>query len=182
MTTKKDTRDRLQKKLSNTEKQQSIWLFPELSRADRIDLLERLKVGSDWDFDFALLTVLSTAIAAFGLINGSTGIVIGAMLVAPWRIRLLARPVKPLGSFSIRRGMFTLFFGGRTVNDRGKTQIHIFLSANRAIENNFREIMIGKLQTFLGREVEISIHMFQEVSGSEATHFEVGADGSSKAK
>ncbi len=62
---------------------------PQLNRKDRVALVDRLRVGSRWSFDFILLTCLSTLIAALGLIAGNLAVVIGAMLVAPLMTPLL---------------------------------------------------------------------------------------------
>ncbi len=59
-----------------------LWV-PQMNRDDRIQVYERIKTGSQWGFDFMMLTALSTSIAAFGLIQSSAAVVIGAMLVAP---------------------------------------------------------------------------------------------------
>ena len=56
---------------------------PQMTRDERIDLFARLQTGSQWGFDFMALIALSTTIAAFGLIQSSAAVVIGAMLVAP---------------------------------------------------------------------------------------------------
>ena len=63
--------------------------FPQLRRSERIDLFEELQNKSRWSFDFMALICLSTAIAALGLIQNSTAVVIGAMLVAPLMTPLL---------------------------------------------------------------------------------------------
>ncbi|MEE2755190.1 MAG: DUF389 domain-containing protein [Myxococcota bacterium] len=60
----------------------NLWV-PQTDRAARIDVYESLQSGSRWGFDFMMLIALSTTIAAFGLLQGSTAVVIGAMLVAP---------------------------------------------------------------------------------------------------
>ncbi len=57
--------------------------FPQLEREDRIALFERLEGGSRFDIDFMALLSMATAIAAFGLLQNSGAVVIGAMLVAP---------------------------------------------------------------------------------------------------
>jgi uncharacterized hydrophobic protein (TIGR00271 family) len=64
-------------------------LVPQIERDDRIVLVERLQSNSNWDFDFMALMVLSTTIAAIGLVQNSTAVVIGAMLVAPLMTPLL---------------------------------------------------------------------------------------------
>ena len=55
---------------------------PQLARQERIALFDRLESGSRWDFDFLALMSLATVIAALGLIQNSTAVVIGAMLGA----------------------------------------------------------------------------------------------------
>ncbi|MFK7790830.1 MAG: TIGR00341 family protein [Phycisphaeraceae bacterium] len=57
--------------------------IPQLEREDRISLVERVQNASQWNFDFIALICLSTAIATLGLMQNSTAVVIGAMLVAP---------------------------------------------------------------------------------------------------
>ena len=57
--------------------------IPQLSREQRIDLVQRIQPSSQWDFDFIALICLSTFIAGLGLIGNSAAVVIGAMLVAP---------------------------------------------------------------------------------------------------
>lgn len=63
---------------------------PQLTRQERITLFDRLETGSRWDFDFLALMSLATMIAALGLIQNSTAVVIGAMLVAPLMTPLIA--------------------------------------------------------------------------------------------
>ncbi|MFT5469002.1 MAG: putative hydrophobic protein (TIGR00271 family) [Verrucomicrobiales bacterium] len=62
---------------------------PQLDRDARIAVVERLQDNSRWNFDFMTLIALSTLIAAFGLIQNSPAVVIGAMLVAPLMTPLL---------------------------------------------------------------------------------------------
>lgn len=57
--------------------------IPQLEREDRISLVERVQNASQWNIDFIALICLSTAIATLGLMQNSTAVVIGAMLVAP---------------------------------------------------------------------------------------------------
>ena len=56
---------------------------PQLDREARVSLFESLQSGSNWSLDFIALICLSSGIASLGLIQNSTAIVIGAMLVAP---------------------------------------------------------------------------------------------------
>ena len=57
--------------------------IPQLDREERIELSERLYEGSRTTFDYVALMILATTIAALGLIQNSTAVVVGAMLVAP---------------------------------------------------------------------------------------------------
>lgn len=58
------------------------WI-PQLAREDRVALFEKLQNGSKFGIDFFALIGLSTAIASLGLLQNSSAVVIGAMLVAP---------------------------------------------------------------------------------------------------
>ncbi len=63
-----------------------LWIrarVPQMNREQRIKLVDRLNLNSNFDFDFVALIVLSTMIAALGLVQNSGAVVIGAMLVAP---------------------------------------------------------------------------------------------------
>jgi len=62
---------------------------PQIEREDRIALVDRLQSSAAWNFDFLALMVLSTTMAAMGLIQNSAAVVIGAMLVAPLMTPLL---------------------------------------------------------------------------------------------
>lgn len=64
-------------------------LVPQIDRENRISLVDRVQSSSNWDFDFFVLMLLSTIIAAIGLIQNSAAVVIGAMLVAPLMTPLL---------------------------------------------------------------------------------------------
>lgn len=64
-------------------------LVPQIDREDRISLVDRIQSSSNWDVDFFALMLLSTVIAAIGLIQNSAAVVIGAMLVAPLMTPLL---------------------------------------------------------------------------------------------
>ncbi len=57
--------------------------MPPLTREERIELSERLSDGSRCSIDYVAMMFLSTAIAALGLLQNSTAVVVGAMLVAP---------------------------------------------------------------------------------------------------
>ena len=71
---------------------------PQMKREQRVKLVDGMKSSSDFDFDFIALIVLSTLIAALGLVQDSGAVVIGAMLVAP-----LMTPLVGIG-FSLVQG------------------------------------------------------------------------------
>ncbi len=71
---------------------------PQLEREQRIELVKGITTGSQFNFDFVALISLSTIIAGLGLIDNSTAVVIGAMLVAP-----LMNPLVGIG-FSLIQG------------------------------------------------------------------------------
>lgn len=66
--------------------------IPQIAREDRVELVDRVQSNAEWNFDFVALMVLAASIAAFGLIQNSAAVVIGAMLVAP-----LMTPIIGLG-------------------------------------------------------------------------------------
>ncbi|RCX26492.1 TIGR00341 family protein [Thioalbus denitrificans] len=51
--------------------------------ASREELYERIEAGTRLDSNYLLLVVLSTVVAAIGLIEDNVGVVIGAMVIAP---------------------------------------------------------------------------------------------------
>jgi uncharacterized hydrophobic protein (TIGR00271 family) len=63
---------------------------PQLDRDQRVSLVDRLEASSQRNFDFTTLMCLSTLIAALGLLQNSTAVVIGAMLIAPLMTPLVA--------------------------------------------------------------------------------------------
>jgi uncharacterized hydrophobic protein (TIGR00271 family) len=64
--------------------------FPTLDRAERKELVGRIAIGADGGVDFIVMMLLAAALASQGLLQGSTAVVIGAMLVAPFMAPLLA--------------------------------------------------------------------------------------------
>jgi uncharacterized hydrophobic protein (TIGR00271 family) len=64
--------------------------FPTLDRAERKELVGRIAIGADGGVDFIVMMLLAAALASLGLLQGSTAVVIGAMLVAPFMAPLLA--------------------------------------------------------------------------------------------
>lgn len=58
-------------------------LLPELTLTDRIMLFDRIQVGARLHADFSIMIAISVGIATLGLLNDSSAVVIGAMLVAP---------------------------------------------------------------------------------------------------
>lgn len=57
--------------------------FPTLERGERKSLVERIDQGARGGPDFIIMMLLAAALASLGLLQGSTAVVIGAMLVAP---------------------------------------------------------------------------------------------------
>ncbi|MEM8606085.1 MAG: DUF389 domain-containing protein [Myxococcota bacterium] len=57
--------------------------FPLLDREDRGALTERVRTSSHLDADYVVMMALAAVLASLGLMQGSTAVVIGAMLVAP---------------------------------------------------------------------------------------------------
>jgi uncharacterized hydrophobic protein (TIGR00271 family) len=57
--------------------------FPRLDREERLELKERLEAGARSDWDYLMMMGLAAVLASLGLLQGSTAVVIGAMLVAP---------------------------------------------------------------------------------------------------
>jgi uncharacterized hydrophobic protein (TIGR00271 family) len=92
------------------------WI-PQLSREQRISLVERVQGSSVFDFDFQALICLSTMIASLGLLQNSGAVTIGAMLVAP-----LMTPLIGMG-LAMSHGNITL------LREAGKAVILGFLLA-----------------------------------------------------
>ena len=89
------------------------WLdltIPQMARAERIALYDKLNSGSEWNFDFMTLISLSTAIAALGLLQDSAAVVIGAMLVAP-----LMTPILGAGLALVQGNFPLLKTAGRAI-------------------------------------------------------------------
>jgi uncharacterized hydrophobic protein (TIGR00271 family) len=64
-------------------KQQIFDFFPTLDRSERKELVGRITLGADGGVDFIVMMLLAATLASLGLLQGSTAVVIGAMLVAP---------------------------------------------------------------------------------------------------
>jgi uncharacterized hydrophobic protein (TIGR00271 family) len=64
-------------------KQQIFDFFPTLDRNERKELVGRITLGADGGVDFIVMMLLAATLASLGLLQGSTAVVIGAMLVAP---------------------------------------------------------------------------------------------------
>jgi uncharacterized hydrophobic protein (TIGR00271 family) len=77
--------------------------FPTLEREDRKQLAGRIAIGADGGVDFFVMMLLAAALASLGLLEGSTAVVIGAMLVAPLMGPLLA------AGFALAQGNLRLF-------------------------------------------------------------------------
>lgn len=68
---------------AQTRPWQLSWWSPNLRKEDRQDCCQRVAEASDPRPPYYILIVLSTLIAAYGLVSNSTATVIGAMIVAP---------------------------------------------------------------------------------------------------
>lgn len=64
--------------------------FPTLSLSEQVDVYKEVRRGARPDRDFFIMMGLSSIIATFGLLQGSTAVIIGAMLVAPLFTPILA--------------------------------------------------------------------------------------------
>ena len=84
-------------------------LFPTLERSERKQLAARIAVGAEGGVDFVMMMLLASALASLGLLEGSTAVVIGAMLVAP-----LMGPLVAAG-FALTQGNLRLFRDALTV-------------------------------------------------------------------
>ena len=58
-------------------------LLPAGRTASREELYQDVKQGTRFDCSFVILTVLSSVVAAIGLIDGNIAVIIGAMVIAP---------------------------------------------------------------------------------------------------
>ena len=64
-------------------------LLTRVDRQRRLEIFEEVVANSSGSWSFYLMTGLSTAIAAFGLLSNSTAVVIGAMVLAPLMMPIL---------------------------------------------------------------------------------------------
>ncbi|MFC1657155.1 DUF389 domain-containing protein [Candidatus Moduliflexota bacterium] len=79
------------------------WSFPTLERDERKALIERIEAGALGGIDFHVMMILASGLASLGLLEDSTAVVIGAMLVAP-----LMGPLIGAG-LALTQGNFVLF-------------------------------------------------------------------------
>lgn len=86
-----------------TERSRLFRWLPILSREERREILAHLKETASWNVDFVVMMGLSAALASLGLLNNSTTVVIGAMLVAPLMSPLLG------AGFALVQGNVVLF-------------------------------------------------------------------------
>ncbi len=86
---------------------------PALQTTDRIDLFDRLLAGASLSADFLVLMCLSAAIATLGLLQDSTAVVIGAMVVAPLMTPLIAAGLSLVQGNNqlFRRSLTTMAYG-----------------------------------------------------------------------
>jgi len=83
--------------------------FPTLERDERKELVERIEIGADGGVDFVVMMLLAATLASLGLLQGSTAVVIGAMLVAPLMGPLVA------GGLALVQGNLKLFRSAMSV-------------------------------------------------------------------
>jgi uncharacterized hydrophobic protein (TIGR00271 family) len=74
---------------------QNLWdsifsALPTLDREQQVEVYKRVRRGARPDTDFFVMMGLSAIIATYGLLQGSTAVIIGAMLVAPLFTPILA--------------------------------------------------------------------------------------------
>lgn len=58
------------------------WL-PQVTPSDYAELVQQLRMGSQWNADFVMMLGLASAVASLGLMQNSPAVVIGSMLLAP---------------------------------------------------------------------------------------------------
>jgi len=87
--------------------------FPRLDRDGRLELLERVEAGARGDADFVVMMALAATLASLGLLEDSTAVVIGAMLVAPLMSPLVA------AGLALVQGNARLFRKGVAVTSLG---------------------------------------------------------------
>lgn len=83
--------------------------LPNLEREQRLELLERVEATSRSNSDFHVMMILSSGLASLGLLEGSTAVVIGAMLVAPLMGPLIS------GGLALAQGNLQLYRKSITV-------------------------------------------------------------------
>lgn len=109
---------------------------PQLTREQRISLVEQVQSTSKETFDFNVLMCLSTLIASFGLLLNSGAVIIGAMLVAP-----MMTPIVGAG-LSVTQG-----------------NLHLFRTSARSVAKGF--VLAFGLSILLG----LSVQFFMDSSG-----------------
>jgi uncharacterized hydrophobic protein (TIGR00271 family) len=94
-------------------KQRIYDFFPTLERSERKELVERIAIGADGGVDFTVMMLLAATLASLGLLQDSTAVVIGAMLVAP-----LMGPLVAAG-LALAQGNYALFRSALSVSVSG---------------------------------------------------------------
>ncbi len=85
------------------------WQLPQLAREDRKALVDRVEAGVSGGRDFQVMMVLSSGLASLGLLEDSTAVVIGAMLVAPLMGPLIGAGLAlAQGNLALYRKSFTV--------------------------------------------------------------------------
>lgn len=120
---------------------------PQLNRDERVLLFDEVEDKSRWTFDFAALIMLSTMIAALGLLSNSGAVVIGAMLVAPLMTPLLG------GGLSLVQGNWPLW---------KRCQTAVLLGF-------FSALAIGALMGFIARLLDMPMTAQLAMRGEPST-------------
>ncbi|MHC4080820.1 MAG: DUF389 domain-containing protein, partial [Planctomycetota bacterium] len=108
-----DDMDEINGTSSGRWSQRFLGSFPRLDRDGRLELLERIEAGARGDADFVVMMALAATLASLGLLQDSTAVVIGAMLVAP-----LMGPLVAAG-LALVQGNARLFRNGVVVTSLG---------------------------------------------------------------
>lgn len=99
-----------------TGKDREAALLPAGRTASREELYQEVKQGTRLDYSFIVLTVLSSVVAAIGLIDDNIAVIIGAMVIAPLLGPNLAFAFgSALGDFALMRQAATTNLSGISI-------------------------------------------------------------------
>ena len=87
--------------------------FPHLNREERQELSQRIRDGGTGGPDYYVMMALAASLASLGLLQGSTAVVIGPMLVAPQMAPLIGTSLALVhGNIHLMRVSFAVSLGG----------------------------------------------------------------------